>query len=234
MEGWSDSIMRTRTVIIHYYKDGISLCKRSKTDLGNKHFDRSEKDASDAYSYHCKICIKKQIMQNETKNKTAEYPFIEHAKWFSENCKTLKKNETHTISNDMYPIRICRMDSDTPSRVGLKTGIIEVNEDHIDKASSDEIFVWVIWAFARTLIEMEQKIVGDMEPFIATDNLTLKIISESKYPVSCITMINSFSGILSKKGFHTARMKNYVKALKAYDQYTFIKIKTIRHEKNKS
>ena len=28
MEGWSDSIIKTTSLIIHYYKDGISLCKK--------------------------------------------------------------------------------------------------------------------------------------------------------------------------------------------------------------
>jgi len=60
MEGWSDSIIRTNNLTIHYYKNGISLCKRSKVDNGNRHFDKSKKDISDAYSHHCKLCIKKQ------------------------------------------------------------------------------------------------------------------------------------------------------------------------------
>lgn len=60
-EGWSDSSIRTLSLIIHYYKDEKSLCGRSKTDMGNKYFDKSLKDITDAYSHHCKLCIKKQI-----------------------------------------------------------------------------------------------------------------------------------------------------------------------------
>lgn len=59
-EGWSDSLIRTKSLIIHYYKKGVSICGRSKVDMGNKHFETSKKDISDAYSHHCKLCIKKQ------------------------------------------------------------------------------------------------------------------------------------------------------------------------------
>ena len=59
-EGWSDSYIRTNTSTIHYYKDGVSLCGRSKVDLGNRHFEKGEKNINDAYSHHCKLCIKKQ------------------------------------------------------------------------------------------------------------------------------------------------------------------------------
>lgn len=59
-EGWSDSMIRTNTCTIHYYKDGISLCGRSEVDLGNRIFDKGKRNPSDAYSYHCKLCIKKQ------------------------------------------------------------------------------------------------------------------------------------------------------------------------------
>jgi hypothetical protein len=62
-EGWSDSTIKTSTLTIHYYKNGVSLCGRSKIDLGNKHFDKRLKDINDAYSYHCKFCIKKQIKE---------------------------------------------------------------------------------------------------------------------------------------------------------------------------
>jgi hypothetical protein len=60
MEGWSDSLIRTSTLTIHYYKDGVSLCGRSYTDNGNRFFDKTKKNKSDAYSHHCKLCIDKQ------------------------------------------------------------------------------------------------------------------------------------------------------------------------------
>ena len=60
-EGWSDSVIRTTTLTIHYYKGGVSLCGRSHVDLGNRHFNTDRKHLSDAYSHHCKMCIKKQI-----------------------------------------------------------------------------------------------------------------------------------------------------------------------------
>ena len=34
--------------------------KKSKIDKGNIRFDMSLKNINDAYSYYCKICIKKQ------------------------------------------------------------------------------------------------------------------------------------------------------------------------------
>lgn len=58
-EGWSNSVT-TRTKTTHYFKDGISLCKRAEITNGHRNFDLSEKDASDAFSFHCKSCIKKQ------------------------------------------------------------------------------------------------------------------------------------------------------------------------------
>jgi hypothetical protein len=59
-EGWSDSFIRTNSLIIHYYKKGVSICGRCKVDMGNKVFETSKKDINDKYSQHCKLCIKKQ------------------------------------------------------------------------------------------------------------------------------------------------------------------------------
>jgi hypothetical protein len=60
-EGWSDSFIRTNNCTIHYYKDGISLCGRSKVDTGNKHFEKPLKNENDKYSRHCVLCIRKQL-----------------------------------------------------------------------------------------------------------------------------------------------------------------------------
>jgi hypothetical protein len=60
-EGWSDSIIRTNSLVIHYYKDSISLCGRSVVDNGNLHFDKSARNLTDKYSNHCVFCIKKQL-----------------------------------------------------------------------------------------------------------------------------------------------------------------------------
>ena len=59
-EGWSDSLIRTSSLIIHYYKGDVSICGRSKVDMGNKTFETSKKDITDSYSHYCKLCIKKQ------------------------------------------------------------------------------------------------------------------------------------------------------------------------------
>lgn len=59
-EGWSDSTIRTTSLTIHYYKNGKSLCGKSYLDSGNIYFDKEKKSLSDRYSYHCKICIRKQ------------------------------------------------------------------------------------------------------------------------------------------------------------------------------
>jgi hypothetical protein len=64
-EGWSDSIIRTNSLVIHYYKDGVSLCGRSRVDNGNIHYDKSEKNINDKYSCHCVLCIKKQLNKNK-------------------------------------------------------------------------------------------------------------------------------------------------------------------------
>lgn len=60
-EGWSDSVIKPKNSRIHYYKDGVSLCKRSGVDKGNRYFDKSERTKADVSSYHCKICIDRHV-----------------------------------------------------------------------------------------------------------------------------------------------------------------------------
>ena len=55
-EGWSESILRG-TGKVHYYKDGISLCKKVKD---NKHLKIFEQRTGSIYFYDCAICVKKQ------------------------------------------------------------------------------------------------------------------------------------------------------------------------------
>lgn len=57
-EGWSIDV--TSSNVTHYYKDGISLCKRKKIKFYMDKFHKTN-DYSQVLGYHCQICEKKLL-----------------------------------------------------------------------------------------------------------------------------------------------------------------------------
>lgn len=56
-EGFSDTCLKGGAKT-HYYKDGISLCKRVKDTI---HLRIFEKRTGSIYFYDCATCVKKQL-----------------------------------------------------------------------------------------------------------------------------------------------------------------------------
>lgn len=54
-EGWADDI--TTRAKTHYYKDGESLCGKTKDNFRLKHF---KKGVGDVYANDCSLCVKKE------------------------------------------------------------------------------------------------------------------------------------------------------------------------------
>lgn len=58
-EGWSLSVIKGGKT--HYFRNGVSLCGKSKVNRGNKRFDKDR--MGNVFFHDCATCVKYEYME---------------------------------------------------------------------------------------------------------------------------------------------------------------------------